>query len=128
MPPILNAQGLSKRFGAAPLFEAISFVINERDRIGLIGPNGSGKSTLLRILSGLISPDTGNVALRKRTRLSYLEQESYFPAGRSVRQIIQAALRHGDVPEAEWEARIGETLGRTGFENFEQEASALSGG
>jgi len=128
LPPILNAQGLSKRFGATPLFEGISFVISERDRIGLIGPNGSGKSTLLRILSGVMSPDTGDVALRKRTRLSYLEQESQFPAGRSVRQIIQAALQRGDVPEAEWEARAGETLGRTGFEDFEQEASALSGG
>ncbi len=43
LPPILNAQGLSKRFGADPLFEGISFIIQERDRIGLIGPNGSGK-------------------------------------------------------------------------------------
>ena len=79
LPPILNAQGLSKRFGAVPLFEGISFVIGERDRIGLIGPNGSGKSTLLRVLAGLMSPDSGEVALRKRTRLSYVEQESQFP-------------------------------------------------
>ena len=128
MPPILNAQGLSKRFGATPLFEGISFVINERDRIGLIGPNGSGKSTLLRILSGEMSSDTGEVALRKRTRLSYLEQESQFPDGQSVRDVISAALKHTKVPEAEWEARTGETLGRTGFEDFEQDAAALSGG
>jgi len=128
LPPILNAQGLSKRFGATPLFEGISFVINERDRIGLIGPNGSGKSTLLRILSGEMSSDTGEVALRKRTRLSYLEQESQFPDGQSVRDVISAALKHTKVPEAEWEARTGETLGRTGFEDFEQDAAALSGG
>ena len=110
MPPILNAQGLSKRFGATPLFEGISFVISERDRIGLIGPNGSGKSTLLRILSGLMSPDSGDVALRKRTRLSYLQQESQFPAGQSVRGVVQAALKCSGVPESEWEARIGEVL------------------
>ena len=128
MPPILNAQGLSKRFGANPLFEGISFVISERDRIGLIGPNGSGKSTLLRILSGLMSSDSGEVALRKRTRLSYLQQESQFPAGQSVRQVIHAALMQAKAPESEWEARTGETLGRTGFEDFEQEATALSGG
>ena len=128
MPPILNAQGLSKRFGATPLFEGISFVISERDRIGLIGPNASGKSTLLRILSGLMSPDTGDVALRKRTRLSYLEQESQFPVGQSIREVIHVALQRGDIRESEWEARTGETLGRTGFEDFEQEASALSGG
>ncbi|HEY4933547.1 MAG TPA: ABC-F family ATP-binding cassette domain-containing protein [Terriglobales bacterium] len=128
MPPILNAQGLSKRFGAAPLFEGISFVISERDRIGLIGPNGSGKSTLLRVLSGVMSPDSGDVALRKRTRLSYLEQESQFPVGRSVREVIHDALKQAKVPESEWEARMGETLGRTGFEDFEQLASELSGG
>jgi len=128
LPPILNAQGLSKRFGATPLFEGISFVISERDRIGLIGPNGSGKSTLLRVLSGLVSPDSGEVALRKRTRLSYLEQESQFPAGQSVREVIHAALKQADVPETEWQARSGETLGRTGFEDFEQAAAALSGG
>src|SRR5271165_6539025 len=103
LPPILNAQGLSKRFGTAPLFEGISFVIRERDRIGLIGPNGSGKSTLLRILSGLMPPDSGDLALRKGTRLSYLQQESQFPAGKSVRAVIHAALRAGSVPEADWE-------------------------
>jgi ABC transport system ATP-binding/permease protein len=128
LPPILNAQGLSKRFGAAPLFEGISFIIPERARIGLIGPNGSGKSTLLRILSGLMSPDSGDVALRKRTRLSYLQQESQFLTGQSVRDVIHASLQAANVPESEWEARTGETLGRTGFEDFEQEASALSGG
>jgi ABC transport system ATP-binding/permease protein len=128
LPPILNAQGLSKRYGATPLFEEISFVISERDRIGLIGPNGSGKSTLLRILSGFVPPDSGEVALRKRTRLSYLQQESQFPAGRSVRQVIHAALRSAKIAESEWEARTGETLGRIGFEDFEYEAAALSGG
>jgi ATP-binding cassette subfamily F protein uup len=128
LPPILNAQGLSKRFGAAPLFEGISFVISEPDRIGLIGPNGSGKSTLLRILSGLTSPDSGEVALRKRTRLSYVQQESQFLAGQSVRDVILTALKQAKVPDAEWEARTGETLGRTGFEDFAQGAAALSGG
>ena len=128
MPPILNAQGLSKRFGATPLFEEISFVISERDRIGLIGPNGSGKSTLLRILSGLVPSDSGEVALRKRTRLSYLQQESQFPAGRSVREVIRIALQSAKIAESKWEARTGETLGRTGFDDFEQEASSLSGG
>ena len=128
LPPILNAQGLSKRFGAAPLFEGISFIIRERDRIGLIGPNGSGKSTLLRILSGQISSDSGEVALRKRTRLSYLQQESQFPADQSVRDVIRAALKEARVPEAEWEANTGETLGRAGFEDFEQDAATLSGG
>lgn len=50
MAPIINAQGLSKTYGVTPLFQNVSFVVNDGDRIGLIGPNGSGKSTLLQIL------------------------------------------------------------------------------
>jgi ATP-binding cassette subfamily F protein uup len=128
LPPILNAKGLSKTFGANLLFEGISFVIHERDRIGLIGPNGSGKSTLLRILSGEMTSDSGDVALRKRTRLSCVQQDSQFPAGQSVRDVVFAALARADVPTAEREGRAAEILGRTGFEDFDQQASELSGG
>ena len=52
LPPILNAQNISKSYGATPLFRNVAFTVSEGDRIGLIGPNGSGKSTLLQILSG----------------------------------------------------------------------------
>ena len=62
MPPILNAQGLTKAFGALPLFQDISFTVSEGNRIGLIGPNGAGKSTLLQILAGQIDADGGEVA------------------------------------------------------------------
>jgi ABC transport system ATP-binding/permease protein len=72
LPPIINAQGISKAFGSSPLFEGVSFTVAEGQRIGLIGPNGSGKSTLLRILAGHIDPDGGEVAARKRIRLCYV--------------------------------------------------------
>src|SRR5258705_11459470 len=81
LPPIINAQDISKAFGANPLFQNICFTVSERDRIGLIGPNGSGKSTLLRILAGDVTPDSGDVAVRKRIRLSYVEQDSIFKPG-----------------------------------------------
>ena len=77
MPPIINAQKISKSFGAKPLFEDISFTVSEGSRIGLIGPNGSGKSTLMRILAGTEEPDSGNVAVRKRLQLAYVEQDSH---------------------------------------------------
>ena len=84
MPPIINAQQISKAFGANPLFQNVSFTVSEGDRIGLIGPNGSGKSTLLRILAGDVDADSGEVSTRKRARLSYVEQESKFnPNARS---------------------------------------------
>ncbi|MDP9162228.1 MAG: ATP-binding cassette domain-containing protein, partial [Acidobacteriota bacterium] len=128
MPPILNAQGLSKKYGAKPLFEDISFTISEGDRIGLIGPNGAGKSTLLDILANRIEPDGGNVAARKRARLSYVLQDSQFASGTSIRAILESALEDAGVPQAERGTRIGETLGRAGFTDLNTEASALSGG
>jgi ABC transport system ATP-binding/permease protein len=126
--PILNAQSLAKSFGATTLFRGISFTVNEGDRIGLVGPNGSGKSTLLRILAGEIDADSGAVASRKRARLSYVTQDSQFAPGDSVREIILKALKRSGVPEAEWEGRLRDTLGRTGFEEFDTEAVTFSGG
>jgi ABC transport system ATP-binding/permease protein len=128
LPPILNAQNISKTFGATPLFRNIAFTIAEGDRIGLIGPNGSGKSTLLQILSGAIEPDAGDVALRKRTRLSLVQQDSQFAAGQTVRNVIEAALQRSSVPPDEWQARLAETLGRAGLEDLDVAAESLSGG
>src|ERR1700689_3625660 len=115
MPPILNAQGLSKRFGADPLFQNGSFPVSEGDRIGLIGPNGSGKSTLPRILAGTEDTDDGDIAFRKRLRLSYVEQDSEFKTVDTVRSVIDAALKSSAVPESERGTRFAETLGRAGF-------------
>ncbi len=126
--PILNAQSLTKSFGATTLFRGISFTINEGDRIGLIGPNGSGKSTLLRILGGELDADAGEVAVRKRARLSYVTQDSQFEPGDSVREVILKALRRSGVSEAEWEGKLRDTLGRAGFEDFDAEAVTFSGG
>jgi len=128
LPPILNAQGISKAFGADPLFREISFTVSDNERIGLIGPNGSGKSTLLGILAGHIAPDMGEVAVRKRVRLSFVVQDSRFPTGSTARSVILAALKDAGIPEAEHAALLAETLGRAGFEDFEVAADALSGG
>jgi ATP-binding cassette subfamily F protein uup len=128
LPPLISAQGLSKRYGAAPLFQNISFTVSEGDRIGIIGPNGSGKSTLLEMLIDRVKPDSGDVAIRKGTRLSYVAQVSEFAPGVTVRSVIESALERAAVPEAERVARLPETLGRTGFLDLGQPAAALSGG
>src|SRR6266540_2859956 len=115
MPPILNARNLSKAFGAEPLFRNVGFTVNERDRIALIGPNGSGKSTLLRILAGLLEPDCGEVALRKRATLAYVPQESVFAPGLTVRQVMEAALASRSVPAHERDSQPSEpTTGSQG--------------
>jgi len=128
LAPIISAQGLSKRYGIAPLFQNISFTVSEGDRIALIGPNGSGKSTLLEILSGRVKPDTGNVATRKRTRFSFVPQISEFAPGETIRSVIESALERSAVPDGERLSQTAETLGRAGFTDFEAPAAALSGG
>jgi ATP-binding cassette subfamily F protein uup len=128
LPPIINAQKISKAFGAKPLFQDVSFTVSEGSRIGLIGPNGSGKSTLMRILGGTDEPDGGNVAISKRLRLSYVEQDSHFQMGESVRAVIERALKSSSNVDSEHGAHFSETLGRAGFQNLDMEAGALSGG
>jgi ATP-binding cassette subfamily F protein uup len=128
MPPIINAQLISKTYGIAPLFQKISFTVSEGDRIGLIGPNGAGKSTLLQILEGRVKPDSGNVAVRKRTRLSYVAQDSGFAAGQTVKSIVEDAMERAAVPEPERQSLMAETLGRAGFTDFQVQATSLSGG
>ena len=116
MPPIINGQGLSKKYGIHALFDNISFTVSDGDRIGLIGPNGSGKSTLLQILEGRIKPDAGELANRKRTRIAYVAQYSDFAATETVRSVIQG------------NSDASEILGRAGFTDFDAEANSLSGG
>jgi len=128
LPPILNARGLAKSYGASPLFQNVSFTVSEGDRIGLIGPNGSGKSTLLGILAGQIDSDDGELAVRKRVRMAFVVQSSEFVEGRNVRQVVEHALEQAAVPQDERANRMAEMLGRAGFQDFEAEAAALSGG
>jgi ATP-binding cassette subfamily F protein uup len=128
LPPIITAQGLSKRYGAEPLFQDISFTVSEGERIGLIGPNGSGKSTLLEILYGRVAPDTGDVAVRKRTRLSCVRQVSEFAPGATIRSVIEESLDRASVPAKDRAARMAEPLGRAGFTELDTPTAALSGG
>ena len=136
MPPILIAQNISKRFGAIPLFENISFTVHDGERIGLIGPNGAGKSTLLSLLGNEQQPDSGEISIRKRARVAYVHQISDFAPGLTVRQVVEAALERAAIPFEAREQRLRETLGRAGFAEVEsagnpgmgREAPTLSGG
>jgi ATP-binding cassette subfamily F protein uup len=128
LAPIINAQGISKSFGSTVLFQDVSFTVSEGDRIGLIGPNGSGKSTLLRILAGDEDVDSGEIAVRKRVRLTYVLQDSKFAPGETVRSVVEKALERATVSATDRGTRFAETLGRAGFDQLETQAAALSGG
>lgn len=70
-----SVNNLSVQFGGEPLFDHISFIINEKDRIGLVGKNGAGKSTLMKIIKGIQIPDEGEIVIPSGAAIGYLPQE-----------------------------------------------------
>jgi len=111
MAILLDAQQLTASFGARPLFDGVSFTVDEKERIGLIGPNGAGKSTLLRILAEAASADGGTIARRRGLRVGLLDQTPRFAAGATVRDAIAEGIGGADSPEAhELERQLFATL------------------
>ena len=72
---VVEAIGVSKKFGDQVLFSNISFHIRWGDHVAIVGPNGSGKTTLIKILLGLEEPTSGQVYLGKNLTISYFDQE-----------------------------------------------------
>jgi ATP-binding cassette subfamily F protein uup len=131
MAILLSCQGLSKSFGARPLFEGLSFGLCEGERTGLIGPNGAGKSTLLKMLAGLEAPDAGVLSMRRGLRVGLLAQQDGFSeagAGLSVRDELRGALAGLGLPDYELDRRAQDGLLRAGFARPELPAGELSGG
>ena len=71
----VSVEALTKAYGIKPLFQNISFHIEEGDKIALVARNGSGKSTLLKILAGKETPDEGKVWINKDVDVALFEQE-----------------------------------------------------
>ena len=64
MTPLLEARGIVKRFGHVTALGGADFAINAGEVTALIGDNGAGKSTLVKVLSGVYSPDEGELLLK----------------------------------------------------------------
>ena len=71
-------------FADRAIFNAISFIINKQDRVGLVGKNGAGKSTMLKTLAGIQQLDSGNVSFPTGLTVGYLPQDMDFISGRTV--------------------------------------------
>ncbi len=123
-----SCASLTKSFGSRLLFENISLGVSEGERLGLIGRNGSGKSTLLRILSGRMEPDSGEISMRRNTRIGYVPQDATFEPGRTTAEVIAEAIAGEHLDEAERAARINLTLGRAAFADGSELTENLSGG
>jgi ATP-binding cassette subfamily F protein 3 len=74
---MISLNNITVRFGAFELFSGITFMINQRDRIGLVGKNGAGKSTLLKLISGEFSPSEGNISKPSEINMDIFHN-SYF--------------------------------------------------
>lgn len=64
---MLEARGLTKRYGGTLALDSVSFRVNRGEIVGYLGPNGSGKSTTVNIVVGLLEPTSGSVTLDGRT-------------------------------------------------------------
>lgn len=93
-PVILTAMDLEVHFGDQVILDKASLSVHESDMIGLVGRNGSGKSTFLKIISGLMQPDSGEVAERKGLVIGFLSQEYTLDNSKTVYEnILDGAQR-----------------------------------
>ncbi|CAN5530257.1 ABC-F family ATP-binding cassette domain-containing protein [soil metagenome] len=151
----VSAEGLTKSYGITPLFDNISFHINEGDKIALVARNGVGKSTLLRILTGKETPDNGKLWVHKDVTVALFEQDPQFEEDKTILENIfhiahpvigairkyELAIENGDTDamiEAmgvmdemnAWvfEAKVKEILSKLNIHHLQQNVADLSGG
>jgi ABC transport system ATP-binding/permease protein len=151
----VSVEGLTKSFGIKPLFNNISFHIEEGDKIALIARNGSGKSTLLKILAGKEVPEEGTVWINKEVTVALFEQDPSFNEDLSILDNIfnhnhpvinairkyEAASESGDVNAInesitmmdemgawDFDSKVKQILGKLNIHHLNQPAGTLSGG
>lgn len=89
---MISVNQLTVQFGGFDLFRDISFLINPKDRIGLVGKNGAGKSTMLKILCGLQQPTSGDVIIPEAANIGYLPQQMVHQDGKTVLEEARTAF------------------------------------
>ena len=114
---MISVDNLKVEFGATPLFEDVSFVINKKDRIALVGKNGAGKSTMLKILAGLQRPTAGVVAVPREVTVGYLPQVMVLSAECTVLEEAEKAFEHITEMQARLERMNQELADRTDYES-----------
>ena len=151
----VSVEGLTKSYGIQPLFENISFNIEEGDKIALVARNGTGKSTLLRILAGKEIADEGKVWVNKDVDVVLLEQEPSFAEEKSVLDNIffhnhpiinaikeyelmeeegdpdklsDAIMKMDDLGAWDFDAKVKQVLSKLNIHHLHQPVNKLSGG
>ena len=114
---MISIENLKVEFGATPLFEGVSYIINPKDRIALVGKNGAGKSTMLKILAGLQQPTDGTVSMPKGISVCYLPQVMKLADSRTVREETEQAFAHISEQKALVDRLATEMAERTDYES-----------
>jgi ATP-binding cassette subfamily F protein 3 len=90
---VIQLSSLSKSFGDRVLLDAVTWQIDDRERVGLSGPNGAGKTTLLKMLAGLDEPDSGQIVKPAGLTIGYLPQDGLAYSGRTLREEASLAFK-----------------------------------
>ena len=104
--PIYTLKDISLTFGVKPLFTSVTLNILRGDKICLVGRNGCGKSTLLKVISGIITPDNGEIFIQPGTKVSYMEQENSFYEYETLKDAILSGIKGENVKELSYKADI----------------------
>jgi lipopolysaccharide export system ATP-binding protein len=139
--PGLVAVSLGKRFKKRPVVRGVSLSVQRGEAVGLLGPNGAGKTTCFYMITGLISPDYGQIMLdnidvtdmpmyrRARLGIGYLPQEPSIFRGLSVEANIRAVLEVVEPDRDRREAMLDDLLAEFSITHLRRTPSlALSGG
>jgi ATP-binding cassette subfamily F protein 3 len=89
---VIQLSQLSKSFGERVLLDAVTWQIDDRERVGLTGPNGAGKTTLLKMLAGIDEPDSGQIVKPAGLTIGYLPQDGLVYSGRTLREEASMAF------------------------------------
>lgn len=91
---MISIDSITVEFGGNALFENVSFLIKEKEKIALIGRNGAGKTTLLKLIAGEMSPTRGNISRPKKLTIGYLPQHIKVNDSKTVREETLTAFEN----------------------------------
>lgn len=120
---ILSLEDVSFTYSFKPILDHVNLVINEKEKWGIVGQNGVGKSTLLKIMTGLEKPDSGNVTILKKYKISYCPQNTDFEPHKTIYETVRSYMTE----ETEI-YQIQAILNKLGLSDYNQSIDILSGG